>query len=208
MTSETLAANTVAKAAASTGASAIVRAIQSGVSKKITIIAAVVAALSAASVREFCKALGLWYPLASSAVPVSITGTTAETALATIVVPAGALGPNGMMRVKAIYSYTNSANSKTLRARLGTTMVGGLLAQAAVTTTVASVLDFIVGNRNSQSSQIAGMGTGGFVASTTATSTPTVDTSVETNIYLIGALANAGETITLEAYFVDIKYVA
>ena len=42
--------------------------------------------------------------LAQSAVAASLTGTTTETALATIVIPAGSMGPNGQVEVAALWS--------------------------------------------------------------------------------------------------------
>ena len=46
--------------------------------------------------------------LGASAVAASITGTVAETSLAAVTVPAGAMGANGDMRFTALFSYTNS----------------------------------------------------------------------------------------------------
>src|SRR5213079_2421852 len=56
------------------------------------------------------KAAGV---LAQSAVAASVTGTLTETVLATIAIPAGAMGVNGAIRVTALWSYTNSADTKT-----------------------------------------------------------------------------------------------
>jgi hypothetical protein len=52
-----------------------------------------------ASFEAMCATLGTWRVLAASAAPASHTGDTLETALATIPVPAGAMGPNGQLRV-------------------------------------------------------------------------------------------------------------
>src|SRR5690606_26625291 len=45
-----------------------------------------------ASAQEMCATLGTWRVLAASAVAATHTGTTAETALATVAIPAGAMG--------------------------------------------------------------------------------------------------------------------
>lgn len=66
-----------------------------------------------------CATLGAWRVIAASAVAVSHTGDTIETVLANIAIPAGAMGANGALHITAVFSYTNSANAKTLRIRLG-----------------------------------------------------------------------------------------
>lgn len=211
MTDQSLAANTAGKSAASTAAGAIIRAVQAGVSKKITMIAAVVEALSAASTREFCKALGIWHGLAKSAVAVPLTGTTAETALASIPIPAGAMGPSGILRVTTLWSYPSSANVKSLRYRLGANdLTGAQLMSVTGTTTFGTMLQRTIFNRASQASQItqalanaASFGT--FAAAPVAT---TVDTSIEQSLVISGQLASAGETLTLEGYVVEVLYGA
>jgi hypothetical protein len=211
MTDQSLAANTAGKSAASTAAGAIIRAVQAGVSKKITMIAAVVEALSAASTREFCKALGIWHGLAKSAVAVPLTGTTAETALVSIPIPAGAMGPNGVLRITTLWSHSGSANAKSLRYRLGENdLTGAQLMNVTTTATLGIMLQRMVFNRASQASQItqasanaASFGT--FAASPLAT---TVDTSIEQSLVISGQLVSAGETITLESYLVEVLYGA
>jgi hypothetical protein len=211
MTDQSLAANTAGKSAASTAASAIIRATQAGVSKKITMIAAAVEALSAASAREFCKALGLWCPLAKSAVAVPMTGTTDETALVSIPIPAGAMGPSGILRVTTIWSYSSSANAKNLRYRLGENdLTGAQLMNVTATATLGGLLQRLIFNRASQTSQVtqalgnaASFGT--FAAAPLAT---TVDTSIEQSLVISGQLVSAGETLTLESYLVEVLYGA
>lgn len=139
---------------------------------------------------------------AQSAVAVPHTGTTNETTLATIAIPAGAMGVSGALRVITVWSYTNSANNKTFRARLG----GSTFATAVVTTTASSSSLWEVWNRNAANSQVSnGSGAGaGLGASGNATVTLAVDTSVAQNLTITAQLASAGETITLEAYTVEI----
>lgn len=209
MTSETLAANTTAKSAASTGAAAILRAVQSGASKKITMIAAVVEALSAATMREFCKALGLWYVVDKSAVRVAHTGSTAEVVFATVNIPAGALGPNGMIRVWALFSYTNNANVKTMRFRLGGAL-GTAFVETQNTTTASQPFQRIIQNRGSQASQVSGAASTGnsFAASASLPMTGTINTANAQDFVISGQLANAGDEIALESYLVEIHYDA
>jgi hypothetical protein len=144
-----------------------------------------------------------WQILSQSSVAVSVTGTTTETNLVTITVPANRMGANGRLRITAHWSYTNSANNKIQRIRFAGTQ---LFASTQTTTTQQKVISEI-GNRNSLSSQVTGVGgTVDGLGAGTALVTTTHDTASNQNITLTGQLANAGETITLESYVVELFY--
>ncbi len=155
--------------------------------------------------RGLLQKLGLPYVLDQGAVAASVGATTDETTLATITVPAGAMGPNGLLRVKTLWSFTNSANNKNLRWRLG-----GTAFLDATQTTNASYQDRReVHNRNSQSSQVgwaANATAGGGGASTLAVTTAAINTAADTTLLITGQKASAGETLTLEAYLVEVMY--
>jgi len=140
--------------------------------------------------------------LAQSAVAASVTGTLTETVLATIPIPAGAMGVNGMLRVTALWSYTNSANTKTARYRLS----GQSLGFVAVTTSSSSKTQAEIANRGALNSQVSGVGALvlPFTNSASAVQTFAIDMSVSQNITLTGLLTNVGETITLESYTVEL----
>lgn len=140
--------------------------------------------------------------LAQSAVASPMTGTTNETTLTTIAVPAGAMGVNGGVRISGLFSYTNSANGKALRVRFGGTAYYG----PTVTTTNSAAFLFEIWNRGTANSQIgpAVTNTVPLGAAAVAPTTSTVDTSATFNITITGQLANSGETITLEAYTVEV----
>lgn len=140
----------------------------------------------------------------SSAVQVSVTGTLVETTMATITVPAGAMGPNGFVEITSLWSYTNSANNKIMRTRFGGTSV----ASNVPTTTASSALFTTIANRNSASSQVIGLATQIIGVTGSATGTSAVNTANATDITLTATLANTGETITLEFYSVKIVYGA
>lgn len=134
----------------------------------------------------------------------SVTGTVADTALATISIPGGLMGPNGRIEIDAYWTFTNSANNKSLRMwwnGLGVTLVGGI----NLTTTSSYRESRFIQNQNSPSSQISlndAFGNGGFAAATAAAVTATVNTNSPVNLVLSGTLANAADTITLAAYSV------
>lgn len=165
-------------------------------------------ALSELSGRLFAKSAGLWYPLAKSAVAVNCPADTSEDILATVTIPAGAMGANGQLRVWSQWSYTNSANNKFLKIRLGG--IGGTAHFAVAVTTSAEFSDFRhIANRNSQSSQIGGPGgSSPFGSTSNPVSTSAIDTSASTTLVFTGQKVSSGETITLEAYGVDLLYGA
>ena len=159
--------------------------------------------------RTFAKDAGLWWPLASSAVGVSCPADTSEDILATITVPAGAIGANGQLRIWQLWSCTNNANSKTMRVRLGG--VSGTQFLGAGVSSIATWQNVtIIRNRNSQSSQIGFASNQGtpFATTTTTNQTGAVDTSASQDIVISGQKGTAGDTLTLEAYMVELYYKA
>jgi len=147
---------------------------------------------------------------AKSAVQVSLTGNTNETTLATITLPGGTIGPNGIIRVRADFSLTNSANNKTLRIRLGG--ASGTIIGSFVPTTVPAVqMDYLCSNRNSASSQYSnGFNTRGTdqLLSSNASATASINTASSQDVVITGQLASGAETVTLERYFLEVLYGA
>lgn len=172
-----------------------------GAVEEIACTAAGRALIDDADARQQCATLGTWRVLASSAVAVSHTGSTTETTLATITVPAGAIGANGALRVTMVWSYTNSANTKTARLRLGGTSF--LVFNATTTSSVR--IENQIHNVNSEASQKGWVNSGTAFGSSTGTIvTASIDTTTAQDITFRGALANAGETITLESYLIEL----
>ncbi len=176
-----------------------------GAAEEITCTAAGRALIDDADARHQCATLGTWRVLAASAVAVSHTGSTSETTLATVSVPAGAIGANGALRVTMVWSYTNSANAKTARMRLGGTSF--LVFNA--TTTSSARIEHQIHNVNSEGAQKGWVNNGTAFGSSTGTIvTASIDTTVAQDITFRGGLANAGETITLESYLVELFHQA
>jgi|GEM_PF-2577904 len=144
------------------------------------------------------------YVLGSGATSTSVTGTTSETALATISVPANVMGTNGILRVTSQWSYTNSANNKTLRTRLGG--LSGTSFWGRVLTTSAGIrVQQEIQNQNSANSQIAfNAGSQSWDITSGAAATGSVDTTSTQSLVLTAQLANSAETITLERYLVEL----
>jgi hypothetical protein len=140
----------------------------------------------------------------------SLTGTTTETTLATIPVPANGLGPNGIIRLTVNFSHTNNANSKTLRARFsgpaGTVYLSAAAASQIRTHTIVYIYN--LNSTNSQSGGANAGNTSGLGQSTTPQITSTVDTTVDTSIVITGELGDSADTITLVSYVFEYSYQA
>lgn len=160
------------------------------------------------SFQDMCATLGSWRVLARGAAGWSVTGTTTETTLASVSVPAGAMGPNGVLRVTSLWKYPNSANNKTLKVQMG----GVNFVNVVPTTTNSFQAITTIANRNAANSQVSpsssaaadgAMGTEGANPTTGA-----VDTAAAQTLTFKATLANTGETITLESYLVELAYGA
>ncbi|MBR8161982.1 hypothetical protein KDW98_12495 [Burkholderia vietnamiensis] len=139
--------------------------------------------------------------IARSAAPASVTGTTSPTTLASVNIPAGAMGANGALMITMRWSSTNNANTKTTTVKLGSasTYAPSFAGSAGAGETMW------IENRNSQSSQLWTPSTVSVSGTTsTAVGTSSIDTSQAQTLSIIGTLANASDTLTLESYNVEL----
>ncbi len=128
----------------------------------------------------------------------TLTGTTAETLAYTYSAPAGLLGPNGAIEFQAKFAFTNSANVKTLRLRIGG--IGGTMLNAqSMTTNVTTGFSSRIENRNSESVQLGVNDTLSYGAATSNYRTAAVNTALATDFVLTMQHASAAENLTLEA---------
>jgi hypothetical protein len=162
-------------------------------------------------IREASSALPVHrqrFVLASSYVNAALTGTTAETTLATIKIPAGLMGLNGRIEIKAMFQTTivsASSNTKTARIRLGG-LAGSVLGAIAATTNTNLRIETDLMNRNSATSQwnqTQGTGAAGLGMSILNVTGISVDTALDQDIVISGQLQNATDTITLNGYIVE-----
>ena len=133
----------------------------------------------------------------------AVTNTTAETQVASFTLPGGVMGMNGILRLCPMFSQTNSANTKTLRIKLGAATA---ITQAFGGTGSASAYGILtIRNLNSQSSQkstqggILGVGT-----TSSAIGTSAADTSADITVSLTVQMGALAETVTLEHLFVEV----
>ena len=144
--------------------------------------------------------------LSQSAAAVSVSATAAETTLATITIPASILGLNGSMQIHTTWSCTNSANAKTMRVRFSGGS-GTIFQEVAVTANATLSMFCGISNKNSVSAQVGltpvNLPYGG--ASTVALATSSVNTNATQTIVITGEKATAGETLTLERYYIEVS---
>jgi len=142
--------------------------------------------------------------------PISLTGSTVETNLAALKIPANSLGKNGAFEVVAIWSFPNNANNKTMTVRYtpiaGAVTGGGLGSPTIATTTASAQMLWIVRNNNSTGNQtqwaVGGQTPFATAAPSIATNVAT-DTTADSYFNLNGQLAVATDTLTLQhAYLV------
>lgn len=139
--------------------------------------------------------------LAQSGAAVALTGSTAETTLATIPIPAGALRQHGRLRLWLATTTTNNANAKTLKAKLNGNLIGGSLALAS--TASQSVEVDVVNGRvpNSNYGNISAA-IGATVSNQDAALT--VDTTQAMTLTITGQLGTSTDTLTLQAYSLEV----
>jgi len=130
--------------------------------------------------------------------------STAEVDLVTLDIPAGLMGLNGQLVVTHFWEGTSNANVKTPRIKLG-----GTTFFASTTLTSSAIFlppPTVIWNRNSQSSQMAFAAANGntTVATGTAKTTGTVDTSAAITLVISGQKATGSDTLTLLGYRVEL----
>ena len=140
----------------------------------------------------------------------SHTGDLIQTQLGPLItVPANAMGPNGELRVDFLFSNNNSGNNKTFWIFIGTVDPGlSTLFSFTNTTNIALKGRSHLFNRNDAASQIQmNSGTSVFYGATSAAlQTRTIDTTLPLLVKVMGQLANAGDTLALEALSVTTIY--
>jgi len=142
------------------------------------------------------------FVLYSNLTTASLTGTAAETTLATIPIKGGVLGVNGKLRFYILGTVTNNANNKVFRLKHASTS----LWQVAYTTAVGVTSQILFLNKNSESSQVTALfnstSTGG--SAVTVVTPSAIDTSADFSLTITGQLADSADSISVTAIFVEI----
>ena len=121
--------------------------------------------------------------------PVVLTGTTAETTLLTITIPADLMGKIGRLNLLSFFALTNNANNKTLRAKIG----ANTLNVAGAASLAATGFNFWLLNLNSATAQRNNYST-----------SFAIDTTVSMDLIITGQLANAADSMTLNTLSLEL----
>lgn len=143
------------------------------------------------------------FVLQTSAVALPHPGTiTTEYTFVSVPIPAGLMGVNGILEVEAVFSYSNSANTKTFRFKHGS---GNFFSTTATATLSASFLKKLQ-NRGVANSQLGEAPSSQVQGGTNANApyTASVDTSVTSSVAITGQLAVGTDTMTLERYCIKV----
>jgi hypothetical protein len=157
---------------------------------------------------------GTWRPIryrgrtgiiAHGSTQLAVGAVTVETVIATIPIPAGLIGPKGIVELDLIWSLTNNANAKTGRVRLGG-LAGSSVGFLTLTSFASARSLHKFYNRNAEDSQVYFGGGSGVGTSGTALGTAAVNTAVAQDLVITGTKANAADLLALEAY--EVRLVA
>ena len=121
--------------------------------------------------------------------PVVLTGTTAETTLLTITIPADLMGKKGRLNLLSFFALTNNANNKTLRAKIG----ANTLNVAGAASLAATGFNFWLLNLNSATAQ-----------RNNSSASFAIDTTVSMDLIITGQLANAADSMTLNTLSLEL----
>lgn len=144
--------------------------------------------------------------LKASGAAVALTGTTSETILSYVNVPAGTMGANSAIEIDSVWSVVGSGGVWNMIVRIvaGTsagTTGGTALMDSAVTAANNVRWNGLIVNANATNSQLLyPRALAAFNSSATALGTAAVDTSAAFTISLNGKLAAGADALTLRHF--------
>jgi hypothetical protein len=141
--------------------------------------------------------------LAQSAVPVTITGTIAETNFASVTLPGKTLSANGILRISALVMYNGAqVNTKTTMIRFGGQKIFNNAPAANVT---GIEIEKYIRNANATNSQVFfNSGAFGPTSTTGSMGSSAIDTTVDQTIVFAVQLADATDSAVLLGYTIEV----
>ena len=157
-------------------------------------------AVNQAQLQSINGAIGGLYTLFCNDPNKSLTGTVAETELFRQIVPANLIGVSGALVVVPLFSNNNSVGNKTLRIKFGGTTFSEATNTANLT---CQIFKFITNTAlNAQiSSALSALGFGAAAGDHVIGA---IDTTIDQYVTITGQLANALDTMTLEATYIGV----
>lgn len=134
--------------------------------------------------------------------PGAYTGATTIQTMATLTLPNGVMGPNGSVRINALWECNNSAGAKTTTVTFGGTSVQSV----ALTTSTDFTNQIVVRNRGLQNVQVIRLNTSTspYGTGTTAPTQAAIDTSASVNIVFQGTIAVATDFLILSGFAIEV----
>lgn len=153
-----------------------------------------------------------WRLFDGSAVAASHTGDTIETLLARVSLPAACMGPNGILYVSAMWSFSNNGSTKGPAIYMGPAGIaaGGGQAIFKPTTVVqfTTVARKFIRNRNNQAQQVSEGTASSGIGTVSSLLITTIDTTAAFDVIFCGKCPVNADFVTLESYSVEILYGA
>ncbi|HWL06715.1 MAG TPA: hypothetical protein VNQ99_17565 [Xanthobacteraceae bacterium] len=149
---------------------------------------------------------GVWRRVGGGGSAVSVTGTTTETVVASVIIPANSMGTKGGFRVTHNWSHTNNANAKALRLRASNGGHNLVVANVAAASQARSHLLSQALYRDNIDYLIAGTNAGNATAfgqSTSAQVSGAMSAYLDITLSLTVELADTADTATLESLLVE-----
>lgn len=139
--------------------------------------------------------------LANEQSSVSVTGTTSETTLRTLQIPANLIGPRGYLRVHIHGSFTGAAGNKTVKLKLGSSAAVSQTWTGGTSWHFSGELSNTGSTGTQRTTGTLNRASDGIMQS--YTSLINQDTTTDLNLTVTGQLANAADTITSTAFTVE-----
>jgi hypothetical protein len=140
--------------------------------------------------------------LSSSAVAASCALTAVDEVLGSFTVRPGIIGVNSIIQIEPPWTFTNSANNKILKVRIG----GVEIYSATRTTSVKEAPLIVLANRNSLTSQIQPYDNAYVTAGAGEPATYTINFASLVTVDITGQRANSSDALKLE-YFRAVHFV-
>jgi len=131
------------------------------------------------------------------------TGDTNPATFYTIAIPGGTIGANGSLRITVSFGYTGTAGAKTPTIAFGGTTFYSTASPSG--STLSAHIITTISNRNNTSIQIGGStNQAGYTSTNNAFVPGAIDTTISQNLVISGQLANAGDSIAVERYLIEV----
>lgn len=132
---------------------------------------------------------------------------TTEDTLATVTIPANAMGANGQVRITTFWRCNNSVNVKTVRVHFSG-FVGAVIQTFTLTSKTGAQITTVLANKNATNSQSAlGVAydlTLNVIVDGGGNVVLAENTTAATTLVFTGQKATAGETLVLDHYTVEL----